>query len=112
MNMKQDVVMALKSTGVPVFFFNVPAEANDLPCLTYYELDNSPHEFADNMETMSKITIVVDVYSSGSTSELAHKVNCVLFELGFIREMAQDIPEPTPDVFHKTMRFSSHQYNY
>ena len=106
-NAKQDVVMALKSTGIPVFFFNVPAEANDLPCLTYYELDNSPQEFADDAEATSKITMVVDIYSNGSTSDIAHKVNCVLFELGFIREMAQDIPEPTPGVFHKTMRFSA-----
>lgn len=115
-NIKPDVVMALKSTGIPVLFFNSPVEARGLPCITYYELDNAPSSFADDTESVSKITIVLDIYShingKQSLSEIAHKVNCVLFELGFIRQMAQDIPEPEADVLHKTMRYQLTIYNY
>lgn len=110
-SVKEDVVMALKSTGYPVYFFNVPSESEELPVITYFQMDNIPQTFADNSEQVSKIIMIVDIYSDSSTTQIAERVNCVMFELGFVRKMNRDIPDK-PGIQHTTMRFDLEIFNH
>lgn len=110
-NIKPKVVAALKAdaaltefVGDRIYYYYPPVEAA-YPCISYYELDNRPALYGDNQELASEIMIVVDIWSKGSTSNIADAVARVMKSLRFIREFAGDLYEADTGVYHKTMRY-------
>lgn len=91
--------------------FSYPERFSKLPCITFYEVNNSIHMMADNMEFLSEINYVVDIWANtlAETSSIAVKVNEKLKEIEFIREVSYDIPET--DIKHKFMRFKTIRRN-
>lgn len=106
-DVKPNVHKALNAIrGVKAFYF-YPDTFNGLPCVSYYEANNAPDTFADDIEYSSKIVYVVDVWGETSTqvTKTAQKAEGKMLALGFVREFARDVHDPASAVRHKTMRF-------
>lgn len=111
-NIKPAVVAALKEDvdligllGGPRIYFQAAPNAKEFPRITYYELDNHGSLYADDMEQASEILIVIDIWHTVKTSEIAQAVDKLMTGLGFVREFASDLYEDDTKIFHKTMRF-------
>lgn len=78
-----------------------------LPCVTYYELDNSEADSADDEEYSSSLIIKADVWgkSSSEVSKLAMQVVEKMKELDYKRTLYLDVPDMNSKIKHKTMRF-------
>ena len=106
-DVKPDVQKALSAIeGVKAFFY-YPKSFKELPCVSYYELNNTPDTGADDQEYLSEIVYVVDVW--GSTSSIVTAIAIAAAEkmegIGFAREFSHDVDPPESAVRHKTMRF-------
>lgn len=111
-NLKADVVAALKSDatlttllGGPRIYFQFPPDPAEFPRITYYEADNKDFPFGDDMENATEVILVVDIWNTGSTSDIAASVDRVMNGLGFYREFSADLYEDQGQIHHKTMRF-------
>lgn len=82
-----------------------------LPCITYYELDNSEADSADDEEYSSSLIIKADVWgkSSSEVSKLAMQVVARMKELGYKRTLYLDVPDMNSKIKHKTMRFEKEE---
>lgn len=82
-----------------------------LPCVTYYELDNSESEGADDEEYSSALAIKADAWgkSSSEVSKLAMQVVAKMKDLGYKRTLFLDVPDLNSKIKHKTMRFEKEE---
>jgi hypothetical protein len=106
-NKKAALSAALESVeGVEGVFFYYPKSFKKLPCVSYYENNNSPARAADDAEYLTEINYQVDVWAekSAEASEIAGRVNAALTAAGFTREFSHDLYEPGAAA-HKTMRY-------
>ena len=105
-NIKPDVRAALETVCDNVVFY-FPKTFKNLPCISYYEINNAPSVFADDGEYTADILYTVDVWDKGSdgVSALALLADGALAAAGFMREFAADVYNPDSSVRHKTMRF-------
>jgi hypothetical protein len=100
-DLKPEVYGALRTLGIPVTDA-FPAGFRDLPCLSFYELSNTDHYKVDG-ELLTEVTYQVDIWSDGSTGDLALRVDEALTEIGLRRQYAADVPQA--GIKHKTMRY-------
>lgn len=110
-NIKASVVSALK-TATALYtlvadriYFHYPDDFNTLPAVSYFEYNNSPDLFADDVEIGSEIIFQVDVWSTASTSAIALVVDDVMVSEGFTRASARDLYEPDTKIHHKSMLY-------
>lgn len=82
-----------------------------MPCITYYELDNSEADSADDEEYSSSLTIKADVWgkTSSEVSKIAIKVVEKMKELGYKRTLYLDVPNMNSKIKHKTIRFEKEE---
>lgn len=107
-NLKPQVYEGLKTTSADdVVYFYPDKWEKKKKIISYYELDNSEAEVADDEEYSSNIAIQVDIWcdTPSQCSSLAIEVNTVMQELGFKRTLALDLFEAGAIKHHKTMRF-------
>lgn len=112
-NLKYDVISALKNDptlnnllGGPRVYFREPPDNSTFPQITYYEADNREFPFGDELETVTEIVMVIDVWNTGSTSAIAQAVDNVMSGLGFYREYSSDLGYDTVAKVHrKHMRY-------
>ena len=107
LNKKSDVLKALETVGgVKHVFFYYPDSFARLPCVSYYEINNSPYKRADDGEYLTEINYQIDVWAkkSAEASEIALAVNDAMGLAGFIREFSRDVYQEGAAA-HKTMRF-------
>ena len=85
--------------------YSYPETFSNLPCITFYEINNSTVEFSDDDEYLSEINYVVDVWANDyeQLNNISVKVNEKLKEIGFIREISYDVLNE--NIKHKFMRF-------
>lgn len=104
-NKKTDIRAALK-TVIPNVVFDRPKSFKRLPCISHYEINNSPYDMADDTEYLTEVNVMVDVWAdtNDETDSLALRVDAALSGAGFIREMSRDVSDPG-SIRHKTMRF-------
>lgn len=113
-NLKPQILEKLQEiSNVEVSYF-YPKNWNNIktkPAISYYELDNSVSEKADDEEYSSNIAIEVDIWakSPSKCSELAINVNSKMNELDFERTLALDLYEDETEIYHKTMRFEKEE---
>ncbi len=98
--------------GVTVKFYH-PEQFVKLPVITYYEIGNTTGMCADNEEWGQKTYIAVDIWckGGGECSRLAVKVDGVMQNHGWYRELSHDMPKETKGkitVCRKNMRFYKH----
>lgn len=107
-NIKPQVLKKLEEiSNVEVSFFYPQKWTKGKKLISYYELDNSEADNADDEEYSSNIAMQVDVWcdSSSECSKLAIEVNKKMKGLGFKRTLALDLFEQNAVKHHKTMRF-------
>ncbi len=80
-----------------------PKDFTRLPHISFYEQANSDY-LKRGPEYLTEIVLQVDIWHNRSTGLLAQQVNEKMNSIGFRREFASDVPDPSK-VKHKTMRF-------
>lgn len=79
-----------------------PADFTKLPRISFYEQANNDY-LKKGPEHLTEIVIQVDIWHNRSTGSLARQVDEKMTSIGFRRELAADLPDPS--VKHKTMRY-------
>ena len=106
-NKKPDVSAALSAIiDADRVSFHFPETFAKLPCISFYEANNSPFRNADDNEYLSEVNIVVDIWAKRSeeTSRLMLAVDTAMRGIGFRREFSADVPGGS-EVEHKTSRY-------
>lgn len=85
-----------------------PEDFNKLPHISFYEQDNQD-SYKLSKEVYTEIVIQIDIWHNRSTGTLAQAVNEKMNSIGFRREFARDIPDPS--IKHKSMRFKGKIHN-
>jgi hypothetical protein len=102
-DVKPEITALLKSIPGVTVTDTFPKGPADTPRITFYELGNSdPLTIANG--PLSDIAIQIDVWNQRSTGPLAAAVDAAMNGIGFRRQMAADIPDPS-GLKRKTMRY-------
>lgn len=104
-NVKDQVYRALESVvgeKVPTDIY--PQEWEKFPVVQYTEEANNVFEKTDEGEMMAQLIYRVDVWHTGSTSQLALDIDAALSKIGLTRTACSDSPDPS-GLRHKTMRY-------
>lgn len=80
-----------------------PKDFTKLPHISFYEQINNDY-IKRGPEYLTEIVLQVDIWHNRSTGTLAQQVNEKMNSIGYRREFAADVPDPS-SVKHKTMRF-------
>lgn len=80
-----------------------PSGPGKTPHITFKEADNSNYRNM-SVELQSEIIILIDVWHTRSTGAIAKVVNEKMASIGFSRQFAADINDPS-GIKRKTMRF-------
>lgn len=102
----------LRSEGVRVCY-QYPEDFGILPAVSYYDLITTESFRADNSEQAQLSRVQIDIWSKNKTQpgEIAEKVNRIMQDNGWIRELGRDLPKGAENkVYHYTMRFAKEIY--
>lgn len=114
--MKTDVKVEIRSAlianqklvsllgGQRVYQLAAP-NAEEYPRITFFEIENSDSQFADNEVYATEVFVQIDVWSKGSTSEISGEVDRAMRQLEYSRYGGADLYEPDTKVFHKALRY-------
>lgn len=80
-----------------------PQDFTRLPHISFYEIANGDPLSTAN-SPLSDISIQIDIWHNRSTGIIAAAVDEKMNRLGFRRQLAADVPDPT-GIKHKTMRY-------
>ncbi len=113
-SIKSQVLNALKANSQlaallsgPHIYFQVAPDAKQFPRITFFEMTNIGSVFADDTEIASDISLQIDVWSKGNTTDIALEVDRTMKSLAFARDTAADLYEDDTGIYHKAMRFST-----
>lgn len=89
-------------------FFHHPESfiAENLPSVSYFEIDNTESLHADDVEIGSSIFLQLDVWSKASTTSIAKEVDVIMKSLDFNRI------SPNPDLYEKDTKIHHKVLNY
>lgn len=107
-DLKPGVFSALSAVLPPgQVFYAVPEDNAKTPCVSYFEQQNAPDAFGDDGVYAEAVTFVVDVWgdTSAEITPIAQQIDAALFQLGFERLSAVDIPD-TDGKLHKSIQYS------
>lgn len=106
LNLKPEILKLLKQLDVKTNYY-YPQNFNQLPIVTYYELENRTLlTSADGEELLSEVTYSIDVWSKESTSEISIQIDKLMRSIGFRRTSSNDLFEPDTKINHKVLRYS------
>lgn len=80
-----------------------PSSPAKTPHITFKEADNVNYRNM-SIELQSEIIILVDIWHTRSTGQLAKEVDDKMASIGFLRQFASDMNDPS-GIKRKTMRF-------
>jgi len=80
-----------------------PSSSTKTPHITFKEADNSNYR-AMREEIQSEIIILIDVWHTRSTGDIAKEVDEKMNSIGFLRKFAADLNDPS-GMKRKTMRY-------
>lgn len=81
-----------------------PSDWATFPVVQYIEEENSTYLKTDDREQLVYVRYKIDIWSNGSTSNIALAVDNALSSLGLRRSQCIDAPDPS-QLRHKVMRF-------
>lgn len=89
---KETLVSNLRSLGLPVYYEHFLKQDTEMPCISYYEINNIALE-EGNQLGYSRITFSVKVWDENikTISEIANEVDSVMRSLGFKRTSINDL---------------------
>lgn len=102
-DVKPEILALLESIPDVTVQGEYPKEFVNLPLISFYELANDENK-PEIPGVLTEVSIQVDVWSKRSTGALAQQVNDLMNSIGFRRQMARDVPDPS-GVNRKTMRY-------
>ena len=97
---------SLVKTGYKLCFAH-PKEEAEMPCVSFYNLNERPEFSSDNSEDSQMGWVQVDVWARNpkTVGDMAIEVSNKMKADGWSRELSKDIPDEG-EIYHKTMRFS------
>jgi len=108
LNKKPDVLAALESIeGIKGGVFAArPKKLSKMPCISFYEINNSPAVFADDTEYLTEVNFVIDVWANTDEEleRITAEVNRAMTGINFTREFSRDMQEAS-DIRRKTTRY-------
>jgi hypothetical protein len=102
-DVKPEVYTALSSIPNTTVSDAFPKGLAETPRITFGEANNANY-LKMKVNRLSEINIQIDVWHKSSTGALAALVDGKMNELGFIREFASDLNDPS-GIKRKTMRY-------
>lgn len=89
---KKQVVAALCTSGLKVYYENFVDSATAIPCITYVEYDNSATKEGDTLG-YSSITYHIKIWGKdlNTISEYSAKIDAIMRSLGFVRKNMVDL---------------------
>lgn len=111
-NLKPQIYKSLAETSADdVSYFYPETWEKGKKLISYYELDNSEADNADDEEYSSNIAIQVDIWCDkpSECSSLAIEVNKKMRDMGFHRTLCLDLHEEGAVKHHKTIRFEKEE---
>ncbi|WP_059050851.1 hypothetical protein [Paenibacillus senegalimassiliensis] len=102
-DVKPEVLSLLETIPEVNVVGEYPKEFAQLPLISFYELTNKESE-PKLPGVLTEVSLQIDVWSKRSTGSLAQQVNTLLNSIGFRRQTARDISDPS-GVNRKTMRY-------
>lgn len=90
--------------------YQYPEEFATLPVVSYYNVAEKGGFYADNSECIQDGYVQIDVWSKkpAECGELSIKINEIMTEDGWTRELSMDIPRKDENIYHRTMRFQKY----
>lgn len=85
----------------------VAGDDTKFPRVIYTELNNLDADFEDDVPTRGEIYYQLDVFSKGSTSAIAQRVESVMASLNFYRYSSANLYEKDVKVYHRAMRYKT-----
>lgn len=104
MSLNSLIISTLKTLGVPVAFQTY--KGTESTYITFFEFNQTAHEKADDVETKTRHSIQVDVFSNGDYTALVQQVKDSLISVGFTRSMETEYYEDDLNIYHKILRFN------
>lgn len=104
MSLNSLILSTLKPLGVPVAFQVYKGTAKTY--ITFFEFNQTAHERADDVETQTRHSYQVDIWSSGDYTNLTQQVKNSLSSVGFVRTMETELFESDLNIYHKVLRFN------
>lgn len=111
-NVKSNIRSALLSNAALILLLGgeriyqmAAPRAEEYPRITFFEINNSDSEFADDEAYASDVSVQIDVWNKGSTSSISSEVDETMKSMGFARTSAPDYYEQDTKVYHKAMRY-------
>lgn len=108
----EKLLAPLRDEGVQVYY-QYPEKFAVLPAVSYYDLITTESFRTDNSEQAQLSRVQIDIWSKNKTQpgEIAEKVNRIMQDNGWIRELGRDLPKGAENhVYHYTMRFAKEIY--
>ena len=108
----EKLLAPLRDEGVQVYY-QYPEKFAVLPAVSYYDLITTESFRADNSEQAQLSRVQIDIWAMKKTQpgEIAEKVNRIMQDNGWIRELGRDLPKGAENhVYHYTMRFAKEIY--
>lgn len=114
-NKTDEVVNALRAStaivnllkGAFVYWLKSSVEPAPQNYITLFEVSNNESESADDEEYANDIEIQVDIWTPGSTIQIAKEVQKVMRQLGFTHQAMPDTYDDKIKKYHKSIRFST-----
>lgn len=108
MNLINLIKSKLEELGLKVYWQRRP---DTFPSLTFFIINESGQDFADDKELSTSITCQVDVWSKNDYTELVEQVKTKMKEIEFYRSSEYDDFEEDVQVYHRILRFNYLQNN-
>lgn len=100
-------LLGVDSEGYVPIYQSVAKDDLQYPRITFFELNNRDSTYYDNTAYASDISFQIDIWSKGSTSDLAEQLDIIMKSMNFKRDHATDLYENDTKIFHKAMRYSA-----
>lgn len=102
---KPDVLNVLETIPNVTVSGDFPAKGAKMPHISFYELANAElYTASDTVGLLTEVAIQIDVWHNNSTGALAKQVNEKMNSIGFRRQFAGDLNDPS-GLNRKTMRY-------
>ncbi|MFA6308627.1 MAG: DUF3168 domain-containing protein [Clostridia bacterium] len=104
-----DAVLLSLLGGNRIFQLTAP-KADEFPRIVFWEFDNVPEDYADDVEQNASVYMQIDIYCQNeSTSALAKQVDKILKSIDFYRIASSDMYDDINDqrVYIKHMRYTT-----
>jgi hypothetical protein len=99
-------ILGLDKFGSIPIYLHVAKDGDHYPRITFFELNNIDSTYFDDTAYASDISMQIDIWSKGSTSDMADQVDLTMKSLNFKRESGIDMYESDTFIFHKAMRYT------